>query len=277
METPAGKRSFQPEGQKVCVWWRGGCVWSPSRPPLFVDQKQLEPHGLQEGNQAQGSRPSRGTAWRDTGQSGTCDTNRREADARLGLGQPSFVSIIQYESLDNYLCPLWFKNTSAEIRKNRDPALRDSSSVDAACWRSAPRLGCSPRPHGPQGPSSVQVTTSSKCLAQTYVLEPQGDRRALSHHRQWWVGSCKHIHTRVRSCVLTRSQVFHAYYSVRCPWTNQGEGEQNETVWTSRAEPPWEGRAWGEAGAAALGPVFSVAACLFPTAGTALGVLLSHL
>ena len=34
----------------------------------------------------------------------------------LGLGQPSSVSIIQYESLDNYLCPLLFKNNSAEIR-----------------------------------------------------------------------------------------------------------------------------------------------------------------
>ena len=35
--------------------------------------------------------------------------------------------------------------------------------------------------------------------------------------------------------------------------TNQGEGERNETVWTLRTEPPWEGRAWDEAGVAALG------------------------
>ena len=66
------------------------------------------------------------------------------------------------------------------------------------------------------------------------------------------------------------------------PLRNPGEGDQNETIWTSRAEPPWEGSAWGDAGAAALGPaalgpVSSVAACLFPTAGMALGVLLSHL
>ena len=61
-------------------------------------------------------------------------------------------------------------------------------------------------------------------------------------------------------------------------WQNQGEGERNETVWTLQAgEPPWEGRAWGEAGAAMLGLVSSMAACLFSTAGTALGVLLSYL
>ena len=31
----------------------------------------------------------------------------------LGLGQPSFVSVIQCEFLHNYLCPLLFKNNSA--------------------------------------------------------------------------------------------------------------------------------------------------------------------
>ena len=44
----------------VCGGGEGVCGVPADHP--FVDQKQLEPHGLQEGNQAQGSRPSRGTA-----------------------------------------------------------------------------------------------------------------------------------------------------------------------------------------------------------------------
>lgn len=106
METPAGKHGFQPEGQKACMWGGGGIPADHPCGPETAGAKRRA-HGPHV-EQPEGTQGRVGPA---------TQTGKRQTRG-LGLGQPSFVSIIQYESLHNYLCPLLFKNNRAEIRKN---------------------------------------------------------------------------------------------------------------------------------------------------------------
>lgn len=112
METPAGKSVASSLRDRKCVCGAGAVAGvesqqtTPVRGPETAGAKRRAPGPHVEQPEGTQGRVEPAT-----------QTGKRRTRG-LGLRQPSFVSIIQYESLHNYLCPLLFKNNRAEIRKN---------------------------------------------------------------------------------------------------------------------------------------------------------------